>query len=287
VGKIDLTAEELVANIKDLVTLPEVALRIAGMVDDPTSSATDIGRAISLDAALTARLLRIANSPAFGQHGKIATISRAITVLGVRQVRDLTVGLTAIRTFNGIGNELVTMESFWRHSVLCAVAAGQIAGRRERGRDDTPFVAGLLHDIGQLVLFSRVPELARTALLMSVDSTEDRGLFLCEREVIGFDHAAVGLALAKNWAMPRSLQECIEFHHEPELAQEHPLEVATVHIANSVAVLAEIDSSDLGDAPAMSAAALRALKLDLQAVRDIVLQTQKSAAEVLPLLVAA
>jgi HD-like signal output (HDOD) protein len=287
VGKVDLTAEGLVANIKDLVTLPEVALRIAGMVDDPTSSATDIGRAISLDAALTARLLRIANSPAFGQHGKIATISRAITVLGVRQVRDLTVGLTAIRTFNGIGNELVTMESFWRHSVLCAVAAGQIAGRRERGRDDTPFVAGLLHDIGQLVLFSRVPELARTALLMSVDSTEDRGLFLCEREVIGFDHAAVGLALAKNWAMPRSLQECIEFHHEPELAQEHPLEVATVHIANSVAVLAEIDSCDLSDAPAMSAAALRALKLDLQAVRDIVLQTQKSAAEVLPLLVAA
>ena len=286
-GKVDLTAEGLVANITDLVTLPEVALRIAGMVDDPNSSSTDIGREISLDAALTARLLRIANSPAFGQHGKIATISRAITVLGVRQVRDLTVGLTAIRTFNGIGNDLVTMESFWRHSVLCAVAAGQIAARRERGRDDTPFVAGLLHDIGQLVLFSRVPELARTALLMSVDSAEDRGLYLCERELMGFDHAAVGLALAKNWAMPRSLQECIEFHHEPGLAQEYPLEVATVHIANSVAVLAEIDSCDLSDAPAISVAALRAVKLDFEAVRDIVLQTQKSAAEVLPLLVAA
>jgi HD-like signal output (HDOD) protein len=287
VGKVDLTAEGLVASIKDLVTLPEVALRIAGMVDDPTSSAADIGREISLDAALTARLLRVANSPAFGQHGKIATISRAITVLGVRQVRDLTVGLTAIRTFNGIGNELITMESFWRHSVLCAVAAGQIAARRERGRGDTPFVAGLLHDIGQLVLFSRAPEPARAALLKSVDSAEDRGLYLCERDVMGFDHAAVGLALAKNWALPRSLQECIEFHHQPELAQEYPLEVATVHIANSVAVLAEIDSSDLGDAPAISAAALRAVKLDLEAVRDIVLQTQKSAAEVLPLLLAA
>jgi HD-like signal output (HDOD) protein len=138
-----------------------------------------------------------------------------------------------------------------------------------------------------LVLFNRAPELARTALLMSVDSAADRGLYLCEREVIGFDHAAVGLALAKNWAMPRSLQECIEFHHEPELAKEHPLEVATVHVANSVAVLAEIDSSDPDDAPAISAAALRALKLDLEAVRDIVLQTQKAAAEVLPLLVAA
>jgi len=287
VHKVDLTPEGLVANIKDLATLPEVALRIAKMVDDPSSSSTDIGREISHDAALTARLLRIANSPAFGQHGKIANISRAITVLGVRQVRDLTVGLTAIRTFDGIGNELVTMESFWRHSVLCAVAAGQIAGHRERGRDDTPFVAGLLHDIGQLVLFSRAPALARQALLMSVDSADDRGLFLCEREVLGFDHGAVGLALARNWALPRSLQECIEFHHEPERAQEYPLEVATVHVANSVAVLAEIGSLELSDAPMISSVALRAVKLDFASLREIVLHTQKSAAEVLPLLLAA
>ncbi len=171
----ELTPQGLVAAIKDLVTLPDVALRIARMVNDPNSSAADIGREVSKDPALTARLLRIANSPALGQHGKIATISRAITVLGVRQVRDLTVGLTAVRTFDGIGNELVTMASFWRHSVLCAVAATHIAERRAGGRDDSPFVAGLLHDVGQLVLFSRAPELARRALLMSVDDPDDQG----------------------------------------------------------------------------------------------------------------
>ena len=130
VNKVSLTPQGLVDGIEDLVTLPEVALRIARMVEDPSSSATDIGREISHDAALTARLLRIANSPALGHHGKIATISRAITVLGVRQVRDLTVGLTAIRTFEGISNELVTMESFWRHSFLCAVAAAAAAVER-------------------------------------------------------------------------------------------------------------------------------------------------------------
>lgn len=285
--KVELTPEGLIAGIKDLVTLPEVALRIARMVDDPSSSSADIGRAISQDAALTARLLRIANSPAFGQHGKIATISRAITVLGVRQVRDLTVGLTAVRTFEGIGNELVTMESFWRHSFLCAVAAGQIAARRSRSPDDSPFIAGLLHDVGQLVLFSRAPQSARQALLMSVDSADDRGLYLCEREILGFDHGAVGLALARNWGMPRSLQECIEFHHEPERAQDYPAEVATVHIANSVAVLAEIGSSELADAPVISAAALRAAKMDLAGVLDIASQTQKLAADLMPLLIAA
>jgi putative nucleotidyltransferase with HDIG domain len=285
VDNVDLTPEGLVANIKDLVTLPEVALRIASMVDDPRSSANDIGREISLDAALTARLLRIVNSPAFGHSGKIATVGRAITVLGLTQVRDLTVGLTVIHTFDGIGNELVTMESFWRHSVLCAVAAGEIAARR--GHDETPFVAGLLHDIGKLVLFSRAPEPERRALLMSVDSIDDEALFLCEREVFGFDHAAVGLALARNWAMPLLLQECIAFHHEPERAREHPIEVATVHIANSVAVLAEIGSYDLCDAPAISPGALRSVNLEIASLTEIVLQTQKSAAEVLPLLVAA
>jgi HD-like signal output (HDOD) protein len=287
VHKVSLTPQGLVESIEDLVTLPEVALRIARMVEDPSSSSTDIGREISRDAALTARLLRIANSPAFGHHGKIATISRAITVLGVRQVRDLTVGLTAIRTFDGISNELVTMESFWRHSLLCAVAAGQIAARRDSGRDDSPFVAGLLHDIGQLVLFSRAPVPARQALLMSVDSSDDLGLFLCEREVMGFDHGAVGLALAKKWGLPRSLQECIEFHHEPERAEEYPLDVATVHIANSAAVLAEIGSCELPDAPAISGAALRAARMDAAGVLEIVLQTQKLGAELLPLLVAA
>ena len=286
-NKVSLTPQGLVDSIEDLATLPEVALRIARMVEDPSSSATDIGREISRDAALTARLLRIANSPALGHHGKIATISRAITVLGVRQVRDLTVGLTAIRTFEGISNELVTMESFWRHSFLCAVAAGQIAARRGRGRDDSPFVAGLLHDIGQLVLFSRAPAPARQALLMSVDSADDLGLFRCEREVMGFDHGAVGLTLAQKWGLPRSLQECIEFHHEPERAQGYPLEVATVHIANSAAVLAEIGSCELTDAPAISDAALRAAGMDAPGLLEIVQQTQKLGAELLPLLIAA
>ncbi|MGA2343280.1 MAG: HDOD domain-containing protein, partial [Steroidobacteraceae bacterium] len=208
--RIDLTPEGLVAGIKDLVTLPEVALRIAQMAEDPTSSAAEIGREIGKDPALTARVLRVANSPAFGHFGKIGTITRAIAVIGQRQVRDLTVGLTAIRSFEGIGNELVTMESFWRQSVLCAVAAGQIAERRGGGVPaESPFIAGLLHDIGQLVIYSRVPDLGRRALLMSIDAIDDTGLFLCERELMGFDHGAVGAALARQWGLPRSLQECI------------------------------------------------------------------------------
>jgi HD-like signal output (HDOD) protein len=282
-----LTPESLTSGIKDLVTLPDVAMRIARMVDDPKASATDIGREISNDAALTARLLRIANSAAYGQNRKIATVSRAITVLGVRQVRDLTVGLTAVRAFDGISNNLVTMEVFWRHSVLCAVAAGQIAGRRDAARTESPFVAGLLHDIGQLVMYSRVPEASRETLLMLADATDDLGLYQCERAILAFDHAAVGSSLARNWGLPDSLLECIEFHHEPHLARDFPIDVATVHVANSVAVLAEIGSNELADAPPLAPAALKLVRLSVDSLLEIVDQTRIAAAEIMPLLLAA
>jgi len=124
----DLTAEGLTADIKDLVTLPDVAMRIARMVEDPNSSATDIGREISNDAALTARVLRIANSAAYGQNRKIATVSRAITVLGVRQVRDLTVGLTAVRAFDGIS----MIWSPWTYSGVTACCVQSPPARSPR-----------------------------------------------------------------------------------------------------------------------------------------------------------
>jgi HD-like signal output (HDOD) protein len=287
VNATEVTAASLTAGIKDLVTLPDVALRIARMVEDPNSSATDIGREISNDAALTARLLRIANSAAYGQSRQIATLSRAITLLGVRQVRDLTVGLTAIRAFDGISNDLVTMEVFWRHSVLCAVAAGQIATRRNAPRAESPFVAGLLHDIGQLVLFSRAPAAAREALLMMADAIDDVRLDECERTVLGFDHATVGAELARNWQLPGSLQECILYHHDPQSAIQYPVDVATVHIANSIAVLAEIDSEDIDDAPPLSAKAMQCISLDSKLLPELVRQTRAVASEITPQLLAA
>lgn len=276
----NLTPRGLVDQVKDLVTLPEAALRISRMVNDPNSSSSDIGREISNDVALTARLLRLANSPALGTQGKISDIGRAITVLGTRQVRDLTVGLAAIRSFDGISNHLITMESFWRHCLLCAAAASHVAARRRGNRGDSPFVAGLLHDIGQLVLFSKAPELERKALSKSIDEYGDIDLYLCEREVLGFDHQAVGLALAQSWGLPSTLQECIAYHHEPHRAQAHPNEVATVHIANSIAALSEIGSDNLADAAPISPAALRLAHLDEAGVLDILHLTNESAAEV-------
>lgn len=264
-----LDPDHLVKDVATLVSLPEVVLRVNALVDDPKSSADEIGKAIAQDVALTAKLLRLANSAMFGMSRKVDTVGRAVAVLGTRQVRDLSLGLAAARAFDGIPNHLVSMGSFWHHSVLCAVTAQQVAGRCARGRPESSFVAGLLHDVGQLVLFSKQPEESKAALLMSIDLPGEPDLHLCEREVFGYDHAAVGGALARLWRLPASLQECIEFHHEPARAKSHPLDVAVIHIANSLAVLAEIGSNDYADAPPIEAVAWEVTGLDRRALLEL------------------
>ena len=264
-----LNPETLVSDVATLVSLPEVVLRINALVDDPKSSAEDIGRAVSQDAALTGRLLQLANSAMFGMSRKVDTIGRAISVLGTRQVRDLTLGLSATRAFEGIPNELVSMRSFWHHSMLCAASAQQLAAVCTRGRPDSSFVAGLLHDIGQLVLFNKLPQQSQAALLMTIDAPNEPDLYLCERELIGFDHAQVGGALARRWRLPSSLTECIEFHHNPGAAQQHPLEVSVIHIANSVAALAEIGSDEFEDAPPIDAVAWEVTGLSRKTVLEV------------------
>jgi putative nucleotidyltransferase with HDIG domain len=203
---------------------------------------------VQQDPSLTARLLKLANSAMFGMQRQVDTVSRAVAVLGTRQVRDLTLGLAAARAFEGIPNSLVSMGSFWHHSVMAAVCAKLVAAEVPRGRPDSAFVAGLLHDVGQLVMFNKLPEQAHRALLMTIDEPGEPDLHVCERQLLGFDHADVGGALARRWGLPVALQECIEFHHRPELARQHPLDVAVVHVANSLAVLAELESDDFGDA---------------------------------------
>lgn len=263
----------MVEGVTDLVTLPEVALRVNQMVDDPRTSADAIGRAIAQDAALTARVLRAANSPLFGMSRQIDSIGRAVTVLGARQVRDLALGLSAARAFEGIPNELVSMSTFWDHSLMCAVAARLLAA--QAGRGEAVFIAGLLHDIGRLVLFRRAPVESRQAVLMSIDEPGDPALHLCERAIIGTDHAEIGAALARQWRLPAMLRECLEFHHEPLRAVEHRREVAVVHIANSLAALAELHSVDPRDAPQIEPQAWKIAGVEASIMERLVAEVQE------------
>ncbi|MCF6336967.1 MAG: HDOD domain-containing protein [Gammaproteobacteria bacterium] len=241
--------QDLLSNIEQLISLPAAYVRLNELVDDPGSSTDDIAHVITQDVALTARLLRVANSPLYGLSTQIDTVSRAVTVLGTQQVRSLALATSACKSFEGIPNELMSMENFWEHSILCALCARTLALECLKQQREAVFVAGLLHDIGQLVLYRALPDLSRQTLEACLDSPDELESQEAEREIIGFDHAEIGSELARNWSLPASLQVCIAYHHDPAQATQSRVETAIVHIANSIAALVELNTQELDNAP--------------------------------------
>ena len=125
------------------------------------------------------------------------------------------------------------------------LAIGCCSFKSKKTNAESIFIAGLLHDIGQLLMFNQLPEKSHEAILLLMEGTEDMDTFEAERHVFGFDHMQVGAELIKSWKLAPILQECVEFHHEPEKAKDFPVEVAIINIANAVAVMADFNS--MGD----------------------------------------
>ncbi len=228
-----VSPRELITGAIDLPSLPEVVMRAIELVNDPDASAIDIGRVLSEDSALTARLLKIVNSPFYGFPSRIDTVSRAITVIGTLDLLDLILATSVVKMFSGVPNDLVSMDSFWKHSLYAGVVARLLAARGKQPNVEHFFVAGLLHDLGSLVIYNKLPELAREALLRA----RYNGIVLqqAEQELLGFDHATVGAELIRMWKLPNSLVDAIEFHHNPSQSQDYPLITAIVHVADVVA----------------------------------------------------
>lgn len=231
-----VSAESLLKNVSGLVSLPEVAVRVNAMVDDPECSADEVAKVIETDPGLSTRMLGIANSAMYGFSKEISTIGRAVTVLGTRQIRDLVLTTAAAKTFEKIPTDLISIDDFWHHSIYCGLLAKHIASISKTKHGETMFMAGLLHDIGHLIMFNQIPEQIHQILMETLQPGEEQ-LYQIERRVLGFDHSAVGGALARLWTLPPILQEVIEFHHEPEKALEFPQEVFLIYIANSIASL--------------------------------------------------
>ena len=232
-----LKAADLVSGVVRLVSLPEVCIRVNEMMDEASTSASDIGKVISQDTGLTARLLKIVNSSFYGFPSKIETVTRAVTVIGLRELRGLVLAASAIETFSKIPNEILNMVQFWRHSVYCGVVAQLLADRCHVLHSERLFVAGLLHDIGKLILCHRLP--SESKIVMEKMKTEQLLDFEVEQDIIGFDHADVGGELIKAWQMPTSLEQALRYHHDPAQAHEITMEICLVHMANVITGWAE------------------------------------------------
>ena len=242
-----VTPFQLVQEVQNLISMPEVLLRVNRLIDDPTSTSVDVGRVITQDPGLTARLLRIANSSYYGPGRRIDTVSRAVTQMGMRQLRDLVLATAAASVFQGIPNTVIAMDDFWRHSIYCALAASHLAKLSGMPNHDGLFVAGLLHDVGQLILFHRYPAESHQALLLAVSDPAVPSVHEAERRIFDFDHMQVGCELIRHWKLPENLQQCVAYHHHPMRAPSHRKEVAIVHLANAIAGLIELGSHDVNE----------------------------------------
>lgn len=220
----------------ELGTIPGLLNQLTEIINSPRSSSSDISKVVQRDPSLTARLLKIVNSPFYGFPTKIDTISRAVTVVGSRQLTTLAVGVMAIDTFRDIPALLMDMETFWRHSLYCGFCARILAGYTPTSSPERFFVAGLLHDIGRLLFFRYYPK--ESAALLYRAYNGEGAIHTLEKEFFGFDHARLGAALLKEWSFPAVLETAVSCHENPAKCSYLP-EANVVHLADIVACALE------------------------------------------------
>jgi len=247
------TPEKLAKQVLTIASLPSIYLRIVDLANSPNSTNNDFVNVISEDIGLSARLLKLVNSAFFGYPSKVDSLSRAVAIIGIKQLQDLALATSIFDTFKNISNDFVTMESFWKHSIACGVIARILANYRREFNVERAFVSGLLHDIGRLIMFMLIPNEVKTIF----DTAQSKNLFLyqAEKEVLGFTHAAVGGALLKHWKLPEQIVAAVNYHHNPAMASQFKVDVALVHIADIITSALTQDSSGEKFVPTLNSAA--------------------------------
>ena len=272
---------DLVRGSAQVASPPVVYQRLMEVISHPRSGAGDIARVVRDDPGLTVRLLRVVNSAFYAFPQRIETVSQAVTVVGTAQIRDLALATSVMTMFTGIPEDLADMDSFWRHSLACGVGARSLATLRRETNVERMFLAGLLHDLGRLILFMHEGDRCR-GLLEEAQATGEL-LYVLEKKDFGFDHGHVGGALLELWNLAPSLQEAVEYHHRPRRASRFPIEAAAVHVADITANALRLGSSGERRVPALAREAWEATGIDPSVVPCLIddLEDQLEAASYL------
>lgn len=285
----------LVSPDMELPSPPRIYAELCRAIADPYTSGDALAGIIANDMALAARVLRLVNSPYFGVGRRVDSVATAVGILGTRQVSIMAAAMCVMSEFKGIPKDLIDLESFWRHGIAVGVLArclarradaavlAQVAESADGGPDvgtEQFFLAGLLHDVGRLLLFRGRPEVARRALLRARE--EQLFLYDTEQEEIGCDHATLGSMLLRQWNLPPALRLAVLYHHIPDVA-EAVAPNAVIHLADIMSRALGYGISGEYFVPSLSEAAWASLELGPQDLE----QAAREAGEVLEPLFAA
>lgn len=222
--------DDLLHDSLETLSLPDVYIRLREVMDSDDASMADVAQVLSLDPALAARILRMANSAFYGFRSQVDTVSRAASILGMQKIHDLALAASISSAVEGLSNDLMDLDTFWYRSVHCGFLAQAIAEGAGIRQTESMFVRGLLHDIGHLVLFSHYPEECRQALAHS-DEGLDARLYEEER-LIGIDAMQFAAELARVWQLPKSFIDTFSHLSRPEdVSGSLAREIAMLHIA--------------------------------------------------------
>ncbi len=227
------TPQALVDNVLHLISLPEIYLRLQRTIEDPLHTREQVAGILAHDPALSARVLRIANSSYYGFSRQIESVDEAVGIVGELDLRNLALAVSLVGSMSRLDRSGVDIDRFWLHSLRTAVVARLVARAAGGCNPETLFLAGMLHDLGILVIYQQNPELsvAIDRQIEALHQLRDQA----EREVLGFDHAEVGALLIETWGLSSELAELAGCHHQYQLAREYPRATQILSLANLLA----------------------------------------------------
>ncbi len=265
-----ISLRDILAKVDNLPSIPEAALRLSRMMEDPNVNAEKLANVIRVDATMTSHVLRLCNSAAYGFSRRIQTVKEAVAILGMNTLRSIVyiiISKFALdRSVPGYG---LSRGSLWLNAITCAVYAKHLAEQRRLIDPELAFTGALLRDIGKIILGEYVgPNYANIEALTSQKKID---FVAAEEEVLGINHVMVGMKVAEHWNLPESLVKVIRYHHSPSqlkkeaiLDKKLPALVAYVHLADAFSMMV---GSGVGSDGMMYSLDLEALK-EIQVVPD-------------------
>lgn len=234
--------EDIVQQELELASHPDILRHILQASSDPLASAAYIAEVVGKDVALSAKLLKVVNTPFYGFPQKVDTISRAIVLLGQDKVTGLALGISVINMFQGTQDGMLDMAGFWKHSVACGVMGTFLAAHCNEQDKEHFFVTGLLHDVGRLIMLKNRVQAVQSVL------SESRGMKVAlhdlENARWGFDHARLAELVLEKWQLPENLLLAVRYHHAPG-ACGYARDAVMIHVADFLT-----HSMDLGNSGA-------------------------------------
>lgn len=255
--------KRIAQNVLSLPALPTIIAKMIELMDDPRTSASQLTKLISTDQVLTAKILKLANSAYYGFPRRIGTINLAIVVLGFDTIKDLGLSASIVERFKKRSNDpLFDMSLFWEHSIACGVIGKRLARELNYRVSGEVFVAGLMHDIGKLILNQYF--LKEFSEIMQRIRNEEKSFLQSEMEIIGVSHAVIGSWLAEKWNLPTQLVEVIEFHHNPDKAPEQSQIASVIQFADHLCKWREIGNSGDTIVPQLNPDTLKKLNVKIK-----------------------